>query len=135
MTVGAAATAALAGRRVLVAEDEYVIARDVAEALAAAGAEVLGPVPSVAAALRLAASEAGRIDAALLDVSLRGEAVWPVADALLARGVPVVLATGYETVALPEAYARLPRCAKPARGRDLVRALAGALAPPPPAGG
>ena len=45
-------------------------------------------------------------------------------DALLERGVPVVLATGYDAGALPKAYARLPRCEKPTSGRDLIRALA-----------
>ncbi len=128
----AATLATLAGR-VLVAEDEYVIAEEVAAVLAGAGAEVLGPVATVAEALRLAAAE-GRLDAALLDVSLRGKAIWPVVDALLARGVPVVLATGYDASALPQAYAHLPRCEKPTSGRDLIRTLGRALPSHHPAG-
>lgn len=123
----AVAAARLDSRRILVAEDEYAIAGAIAEVLAEVGAEVLGPVPTVARALRLATAP-GRLDAALLDVNLRGEAIWPVVDALQARGVPVVLATGYSSNAIPQAYARLPRCEKPATGRDLVRSLAGELA-------
>lgn len=98
----------------------------VAGVLAGAGAEVLGPVPTVADALRLVAAE-GRIEGALLDASLHGEAIWPVVDALLACNVPMVLATGYDAGALPDAYARLPRCEKQTSGRDLIRALARAL--------
>lgn len=128
-TTGAAAR--LDSRRILVAEDEYAIADAIAEVLAEAGAEVLGPAPTVAQALRLATAP-GRLDAALLDVNLRREAIWPVVDALRARGVPVVLATGYRSDAIPQAYARLPRCEKPATGRELVRSLAHELDLQPP---
>ena len=128
-TTGAAAR--LDSRRILVVEDEYAIAGAVAEVLAEAGAEVLGPVPTVARALRLATAP-GRLDAALLDVNLRGEAIWPVVDALRARGVPMVLTTGYSSDAIPQAYACLPRCEKPATGRDLVRSLAHELDLQPP---
>ena len=129
-----ATPAALAGRRILVAEDEYLIAEEVAAVLAEEGAEVFGPVSTVAAALRLVAA-GDRLDAALLDVSLCTEAIWPVVDALVARGVPVVLATGYDAAALPEAYAHLPHCEKPATGGALTRALARVLAAHCPAGG
>ena len=125
------AAAGLDDRHILVAEDEYVIADAITAVLAEAGAEVLGPVPTVMRALRLAAAP-GRLDAALLDVNLRGEAIWPVVDALRARGVPVVLTTGYGSSAIPPAYARLPRCEKPATGRELVRFLAHELDLQPP---
>ena len=128
-TTGAAAR--LDNRRILVAEDEYAIADAVTTVLAGAGAEVLGPVPTVARALHLATAP-GRLDGALLDVNLRGEAIWPVVDALRACGVPVVLATGYGSNAIPQAYARLPRCEKPATGRDLVRSLVHELGLQPP---
>ena len=128
-----AAAARLDGRRILVAEDEYDIADAIAEALAEAGAEVLGPVPTVARALHLATAP-GRLDAALLDVNLRGEAIWPVVDALRGRGVPVVLTTGYDPSAIPQAYASLPRCEKPVTGRELVRSLARELGLQPPSG-
>jgi CheY-like chemotaxis protein len=118
----------LQGRRVLVAEDEYMIAEEVAGELSDAGAETLGPVSSVSDAVRLIAAE-DRIDGALLDVNLGHEAVWPVVEVLLARGVPLVLATGYDASAIPQAYAHLPRCEKPASGRDLTRVLAQVLVP------
>lgn len=102
----------LLGRRVLVAEDEYFIAEELRGELQAAGADVLGPVPSVAQALALAASEPG-IDAAVLDLNLRGERAFPVADALAARGVPFLFATGYDQLQVPERFARVPRCEKP----------------------
>ena len=129
----AATLATLTGRHILVAEDEYMIAAEIAAVMTEAGAEVHGPAGRVADALRLVAAES-RIEGALLDVNLRGEAIWPVVDALLARGVPVVLATGYDAGALPETYARLPRCEKPTSGRDLIRAVARALAARCPAG-
>ena len=128
--LAARSLSALANRRVLVAEDEYMIAEEIATVLGDAGAEALGPVPRVADALRLLAAE-NRIDGALLDVNLGGEAVWPVVDALLARGVPVVLASGYDASAIPAAYARLPRCQKPATGHDLARALVRAMSAQP----
>jgi len=124
------AHAALQGRRVLVAEDEYMIAEEIALVLGDAGADVLGPVPSVGDAVRLIAAE-NPIDCALLDVNLGKEAIWPVVDALLARGVPLVLATGYDASAIPPTYLHLPRCEKPASGKDLARALAQVLTPGP----
>ncbi len=69
-----------------------------------------------------------RIDSALLDVNLGTNAIWPVVDALLARGVPLVLATGYDVSAIPQAYAHLPRCEKPTSGQDIARAPARVLA-------
>ena len=119
--------ATLQGRRVLVVEDEYMIAEEIAGELLNAGAHTLGPVPHVRDAIELIESEQ-RIDGALLDVNLGNEAVWPVVDMLLARGVPLVLATGYDASAIPPAYAHLRRCEKPASGLSLLRALAEVLA-------
>ena len=117
-------TSALRGRRILVVEDEYMMAEDLRRDLEKVGAEVVGPVPSVADALRLLAREDG-LDGAVLDVNLRGEKAYPVADALRERGVPFVLATGYEQWALPEAYKEVPRCDKPIDLCRLARALFG----------
>ena len=124
----AATLATLSGRRILVAEDDYMIAEGIAEMLSEAGAEALGPVPTVADAIRLVAT-GDRVDAALLDVNLRGETIWPVVDALLACGVPLVLSTGYDEDVIPRAYAHLPRCEKPATGRAIASALVRTLAP------
>lgn len=120
--------AALLGCRILVAEDEYMVARETVEVLVEAGAEPLGPVPSVADALALMARTEGRINAGLLDVSLRDDKVWPLVDVLLAQNIPVILATGYDTSAIPQAYAGLPRCEKPVERRHLLRTLEQVLA-------
>lgn len=114
----------LSGKRLLVVEDEYLIASDLAYALEDAGAEVIGPAGTVEDALRLVAREGDRLDGAVLDVNLRGGRVFPVADALTARGVPFVLATGYDDVCIPAAYAGLPRCGKPVDRARLMRLLA-----------
>jgi CheY-like chemotaxis protein len=87
----------LRDKRILVVEDEPVVAMLEEHELLGAGAEVLGPAASVAEALRLvevAASDGG-LSAAVLDINLGGEAVMPVADRLAALGVPFLFATGY----------------------------------------
>lgn len=86
----------LAGWRILVVEDEPLLAIEVEQTLRAAGSEVLGPAGTLAEALRLVGEgDGGRLDAAVLDVNLGGQAAFPVADLLVRRGVPVVFATGY----------------------------------------
>lgn len=103
-----------------------MIADEIAEVLGEAGAEVLGPVSSLSNAMHLITTE-NLIHGALLDVNLGKEAIWPVVDMLLARGVPLVLATGYDASAIPPTYLHLPRCEKPVSGQDLARALAQVL--------
>ncbi|WP_376092775.1 response regulator [Roseomonas sp. CCTCC AB2023176] len=125
-TADARSSGALRGLRILVAEDEYFIADEIAEALADAGAEVAGPMATVAEALHAAQDEA--LDGAILDVNLSGRMVWPVVDVLAARGVPVVLATGYDAGVIPPAHAHLPRCEKPAEAHEVARALATSIA-------
>jgi DNA-binding NtrC family response regulator len=112
----------LTGRRILVAEDEFFIADEVVQALEGEGALVIGPAPTVAHLMALLQAE-DRIDGAVLDVNLNGEMVWPAVAALLARGVPVLLATGYDAAVVPADYGHLPRCAKPVAMADLTRAL------------
>lgn len=113
----------LSGKNILVVEDEYLLARHVADMLRTAGISVLGPVPSVKAALALV-EETPAIDGAVLDVNLRNERVYPVADALLARGVPIVFATGYEELLLDRRYVTLPRSLKPIDREELIGLLA-----------
>lgn len=117
---------AMQGRCILVVEDNYWIAEEIAQVLLDDGAAVVGPIPSVGDALRLVAAES-RIDGAVLNVNVRQEMIWPVVDMLLERRVPIVLATGYSAHVLPHAYAHLMRCEKPMIGRDLARALASLL--------
>jgi DNA-binding response OmpR family regulator len=118
----------LQGRRVLVAEDEYLIAFDVCDALVRAGAEVLGPVPSVEDAAALLSREV-HIDAAVLDVNLRGDMIFAVADALQDRGIPLVFATGYDTDSLPARFSGATRLEKPLEGRDIADLLGPLLMP------
>jgi CheY-like chemotaxis protein len=113
----------LQDRCILVVEDEYFLADDLREMLAGAGAEVLGPVASIGEANTLIAA-GSPIDAAILDVNLSGEAVFPVADALQARDVPFVFTTGYDQWALPERFANVPRLEKPLTGSNLLTLIA-----------
>ena len=114
----------LARCRVLVVEDEYFLADDMACALRSMGAEVIGPLPTPDAVQALLQSGA-RIDSAVLDINLHGETVYPVADALTERGVPFVFATGYDQGAVPAVYQAVPRWEKPFDPRDLARSLPG----------
>lgn len=112
-----------AGCRILIVEDEYLIASGLRRALERAGASVLGPVPTVAEAVALLAATAG-VDGAVLDINLGGEPVFPVADALRARGVPFVFTTGYSAEDVPPPYRGVPRVEKPASPAEILRALA-----------
>lgn len=108
--------------RILVVEDEYLLADELATELADEGAVVLGPVASIERALALLEYEAPP-DGAILDVNLRGEAVFPLADVLIERGVPLIFTTGYDGNALPERFAHVSRCEKPINIRQITAAL------------
>lgn len=114
----------LTGRRILLVEDEFFIAEDMACQLEAGGAEGIGPVASVDAAIELI-EQTERIDGAVVDVNLQGVMSWPVADALLRRGVPFVFATGYDRASLPARYAEIVRCEKPVDPHKAGKALFG----------
>jgi DNA-binding response OmpR family regulator len=112
----------LAGLSVLVVEDAYYLADDAREALAAAGARVLGPFPDAEGAL--ASLERERADCALVDVNLgRGPSFAP-ARALAERGVPVIFVTGYDEGVIPEALREHPCLQKPIDPGRLVGAVA-----------
>lgn len=87
----------LRDKRILLVEDEALIAAMVSDMLTDLGATVVGPAGSLTNALALA--ETGDFDAAVLDVNLRGERVDPVADLLIRRGIPVLYASGYGATA------------------------------------
>jgi CheY-like chemotaxis protein len=91
----------LAGKRILVVEDESLIAMLLEMALQDEGCIVVGPASRVAEALELA-GDGQHLDGALLDVNLGGEAVFPVAEALASRAVPFLLLSGYGDQAVPE---------------------------------
>jgi CheY-like chemotaxis protein len=106
--------------RVLVVEDEFLVAADIALMLEELGCHPIGPIGDLEAAVRAATDEP--LDAALLDVDLHGRSAIPVADALAARGVPFVFCTGYDVRGLPR-HGEAPRLAKPFQTRELRRAI------------
>ena len=115
---------ALDDQRILVVEDEYMLAMDLKQDLEDASAVVIGPEPSVARAISRIASEP-RIDAAVLDMNLDGEEVSAVADELLARGIPFIFASGYGDDAVATRFPGVATCSKPLNMRALLRALEG----------
>ncbi len=115
------------GRQILVVEDEYYLAIDLEQMLSDLGVGVVGPVPSVKAALALM-DATPRLDGAILDVNLGGEQVFPVADRLSARGVPFLFATGYGRQDIPERFAQIACIYKPVEPSSIARALQQALA-------
>ena len=82
------------GCNIMVVEDEYLIADDLASLLREAGAFVVGPAASLPEGMRLAA-DTEQIDAAVLDIDLGGVTVFPLVDELLARGIRIMFLTGY----------------------------------------
>jgi DNA-binding response OmpR family regulator len=99
------------GYRILVVEDETLIAMEIATALEDLGCEVIGPASTLETALQLARETMP--DAAILDITVRGGKTYPVANELLGRDIPFVLASGYGDWALPEALRDHPRLMKP----------------------
>lgn len=120
------ASSALCDRRILVVEDERLIAMTLSDHLEGVGSVVVGPIPSVEGAIKAIESDP-EIDAAILDLSLGGAMAYPVADALLARNIPFVFATGYEDEHLRNRYPRVRICQKPYLFPELEGALARAL--------
>ena len=115
----------LTGLRVLVVEDEMLVAMLVEDMLTDFGCVIVGPASDVEEALGLAAN--AEMDAALLDVNLSGRPVFPVADLLKARGVPFVFASGYGGSGLNETHRGAAILQKPFRQADLEKALAGLM--------
>jgi CheY-like chemotaxis protein len=116
----------MARPRILVVEDEFLLACTLEEELRERGYEVVGPYGSLEDAAKAARREA--FDAAVLDVNLSGTMVYPLADELTERGVPVVFLSGYGFGIIPPRLARHPQLAKPSDPELLDRALRRALA-------
>jgi DNA-binding response OmpR family regulator len=114
----------LAGRNILLVEDEYVLARQLVRALTQEGARIIGPAPAVLPALALIADPARpSIDAAVLDVNLAGERVYPVAEMLQEAGVPFLFASGYEAGEADPRFVTIPYLVKPLTMMTLIRML------------
>ncbi|KTQ90491.1 MULTISPECIES: response regulator [Aureimonas] len=115
-------TVELSGRRVLIVEDEYHAAEELSATIRASNGIVVGPVPTVDAALALV--ERGEmVDAAILDINLGGEKVFPVAEALKAIGIPIIFVTGYDDWMIPQEYEDTPVLRKPAEADNVVQLL------------
>ena len=115
----------LGGLRVLVVEDEYMVADHIGMLLEDLGCEVAGFAATVAEALDLVRSE--QLDGVLLDGNLNGEKIDAVADLLAARDIPFAFVSGYDRDHLPQGHANRPMLGKPFRAAD-VRAMLHRLA-------
>jgi CheY-like chemotaxis protein len=116
----------LSGLRLLVVEDELLVALALEDILTDFGCELVGPVSRIEEAEPLAESEA--LDGAVLDVNVRGRNITSVVERLRARQIPVVICSGYsETTGLPSLLHGLPQVSKPYDKESLRRALAKAF--------
>lgn len=113
----------LTGRKILVVEDDYMIAQVIIGLLEDAGATVIGPVGTIEDAMITATDASVAIDSAILDINLHGIASYSVADALSARQVRVVFATGYGKQSIDAPYQHYPHCTKPFTWQALLSAL------------
>jgi len=110
----------LTGQRILIAEDEGLIALELERMLENFGCEVVGPVSNVKEVLEQAVK--GGCDGALLDVNLRGQQIFEILPKLQNLGLRMVITSGYNDVTLfPAAFRRVPRIAKPFDERELRR--------------
>jgi CheY-like chemotaxis protein len=118
--------ARLNGFRVLIVEDELIIAMELESLLRRLGYVVLEPAPTIQRALRAVTDQ--QPDVAVLDMNLQGERATPVAEALQEQGVPFVLVTGYGSERLPERALRNAPCLhKPVDGHQLASAISEVL--------
>lgn len=113
----------LSGKRVLLVEDEALVAMLVEDMLADEGCVVAATASRLTEALSMAKDASLEFDFAILDVNLAGEPAFPVAEILAARGVPFVFATGYGAGGLPEAWKGRPTLQKPFTSVDVHAVL------------
>jgi CheY-like chemotaxis protein len=118
----------LAGKRVLIVEDNWVQANDLAQHFDRMNVSVIGPAMTLAAGIRMAPDA----DVAILDLNLRGQLVFPLADALNARDVPIVFYTAYNSIVIPGRFRFACRLEKPAGPRQIGEATSRALSLPRP---
>lgn len=104
--------------RVLVVEDEFLVAIVLEEDLRTFGIDIVGPYSSLEPATEAARKEI--YDLAILDINLNGTMVYPLAEELIERGTPLLFLSGYESVHLPERLRTVPRLSKPYYTKALV---------------
>ena len=115
-------TGPLAGRRVLVIEDEYFLADDIVRALTALGARIVGPYGDLAEATTIVARDIA-IDAAIMDINLRSEMAFPLARVLRSRKVPLVFTTGYDKSSIEPEFQDVLLWVKPLDIKAMAREL------------
>lgn len=120
-------TTDLRGRRILLVEDSPVVGPFTADLLEELGYTVIGPAPNLASARQLIETE--DFDAAVVDVHIRGERVFPMCELLDAKGVPFVLTSGYADWQIPDKWAGRPRLTKPYKIADVEASLSALLKP------
>lgn len=111
------------GRRVLIVEDEFLLAEEARRELEKFGAVVIGPTPRVDQALQYLKTT--KVDAAILDVYLAGELVFPVAELLQDMDIPFVFATAYDAKVIPPRFRGFVLCEKPVELERIAQALFG----------
>ena len=122
-------TASLSGLRLLLVEDETMVAMMVEDMLTDLGCVVVDVAGTVSRGVALASDAGLSLDGAILDVNLGGDKVYPVAEALVAKGIPFIFATGYGIAGIAETFAHVPALAKPYDAQALERMLTTALRP------
>ena len=111
----------LAGKRILIVEDEIIVALDLANEISADGVKAIGPVSTVIAALDAIANT--ELDGVILDLKLRGEMAFPVADVLADRHIPFVFMTALDAGDIPSRHANVRCVQKPVSTEVICRAL------------
>jgi CheY-like chemotaxis protein len=120
------AEAALRGKRMLVAEDNALLAANIVRNLRVVGVSVVGPVARMEAAIELA--ETAEINIAILDIDLDGKMVCPAADRLADRSIPFVFTSGYRaSLIMPRCFEASPVLKKPFTVRELLGTLSQSL--------
>ncbi|MCL4067942.1 hypothetical protein M3484_15315 [Pseudomonas sp. GX19020] len=109
----------LSGRTIMIVEDDYYVASELADHFRAAKARVLGPFPSITAAT----DYVGDTDLAVLDVNLRGQKVYPLADLLMGAAIPFVFYSAHEIARIPRRFAHIARLPKPHEASKAVALL------------
>jgi PAS domain S-box-containing protein len=117
----------IAANRVMIVEDEALVAMAMNDLMTNLGFTVVGPFGKMAEAL--AAMKRGDVDAAILDINLGGELIYPLADVLLIEGVPFIFVTGYEAETVDRRFADVPVLQKPLDRQALQRIFAHPEAP------
>ena len=115
----------LEGTKVLIVEDEFLLADDLTRAVNKVGGRTIGPAKSVSHAQELIAKE--NPDAAILDINLRGELACEFVEQLTARRLPCLIVSGYGEDALPESLRNVPRLEKPVNAPSVVSGLLKAI--------